>query len=445
MTANACTFSERVVARALGLEEGAPVSELTTHLASCRTCEALAAAARDVPGALALPQDTPAAGGWDKLARKIEADRGRQGLRVTVGCSYCHGALAREDAVYCAACLAPHHSDCFGEHGKCSAAGCGETRYVESRVSSPAGPRRAPGKGRGLLFLGAGLLLGVGTTAAVFPLLIRDPTSTFTPVPIGVQRPFENPADLPRPLRKVPTVPYCGSYDEALAAARRSGKPLFLEFTGRQAVNARQFEETTLRDPEVVAALADFEVAALLVDGGSPEEQANLRVEAERFGSNVLPLCVVVDRDGNPHGRCEGAVDAPALLEILEPWRRIQRGDPSPRTSTLSPAERSALVKAIRLQLDANQFLEARRLVEKAASGDPPSERWIGKVRSELEAAEKVFDDDLAEARKLAAMREWTKAKERLEEARLFISREEDKSRLAKLESDLSDLERGQR
>jgi len=59
--------------------------------------------------------------------------------RITLisSCSYCRGALDRQDAVYCAACMAPHHKDCFGEHGKCCVLACKETRGVS--LTSPAG------------------------------------------------------------------------------------------------------------------------------------------------------------------------------------------------------------------------------------------------------------------------------------------------------------------
>ncbi len=42
-------------------------------------------------------------------------------------CPFCHDAIAAEatDRVECAGCRAAHHAECFTEHGRCSATGCG--------------------------------------------------------------------------------------------------------------------------------------------------------------------------------------------------------------------------------------------------------------------------------------------------------------------------------
>lgn len=51
-------------------------------------------------------------------------------IRIRLACTYCHDALAVGDGEFCAGCLAPHHPDCFREHGECSAPGCGARRVV---------------------------------------------------------------------------------------------------------------------------------------------------------------------------------------------------------------------------------------------------------------------------------------------------------------------------
>lgn len=90
-----------------------------------------------------------------------EEQRARSGsvrLRITVSCCFCHDRLSREDAVFCAGCLAPHHEECFMTHGHCSAAGCGQTRLVRPDEAPPAavrpsGRRRALGAAFGALLL----------------------------------------------------------------------------------------------------------------------------------------------------------------------------------------------------------------------------------------------------------------------------------------------------
>jgi hypothetical protein len=120
-----------------GLLEDAERSTLEAHLLACATCPALA---RDLQASLAaasFEEREPPAATWDLIAAKIQDEREGRGpqtaLRILLACTFCHGALDRKEAVYCAACLAPHHQDCIETHGRCAATGCGETRSVAPR------------------------------------------------------------------------------------------------------------------------------------------------------------------------------------------------------------------------------------------------------------------------------------------------------------------------
>jgi len=67
--------------------------------------------------------------------------------RVVLSCSFCHDRMQRGDAVFCAACLAPHHQDCFEGHGACSMPGCDETETVRpSSAGEPTRRRRRSGR-----------------------------------------------------------------------------------------------------------------------------------------------------------------------------------------------------------------------------------------------------------------------------------------------------------
>jgi hypothetical protein len=91
-------------------------------------------------------------------AARVEA----VGRRVALGCSYCHARAARDEVVFCAACLAPHHAECFRAHGRCSLPGCEETLTVRAGGLARAPTSRARWAVRGLV-LG---LAAVGTVAA---------------------------------------------------------------------------------------------------------------------------------------------------------------------------------------------------------------------------------------------------------------------------------------
>lgn len=58
-------------------------------------------------------------------------------MAVALRCTFCHDALVRPDAAYCASCLAPHHADCFGAHGRCAAPGCAERASVRCGATAP--------------------------------------------------------------------------------------------------------------------------------------------------------------------------------------------------------------------------------------------------------------------------------------------------------------------
>ncbi len=107
------------------------------------------------------------------------------------------------------------------------------------------------------------------------------------------------------------------SFDEIVAAARRSGKPLFVDFTGYGCVNCRKMEAAVFTDPRVQRMLKEkYYYVALHVDDRTPlprtetvmvrGTERKLRtvgdrwaaVEEERFGSVSQPMYVIVDARG---------------------------------------------------------------------------------------------------------------------------------------------------
>jgi hypothetical protein len=135
-----------IAARPLSVLEPEEEARVAEHLVLCAPCtreaERLAATlAEAVPDKRKAPDAA-----WAKLAERIARDQAlphsKEEPRVTLACSFCHAGLAKAEAVYCASCLAPHHADCFEEHGRCSAPGCGETQVVKPRAG--VAPARRP-------------------------------------------------------------------------------------------------------------------------------------------------------------------------------------------------------------------------------------------------------------------------------------------------------------
>ncbi len=107
-------------------------------------------------------------------------------------------------------------------------------------------------------------------------------------------------------------------YQEGLAAAKESNKPVLIDFTGWNCVNCRKMEANVWTDPKIAALLREeFVMVELFVDDRtelSKEEQyiseysgkrirtigaKNSDFQASAFNSNSQPLYVIVDTAGN--------------------------------------------------------------------------------------------------------------------------------------------------
>lgn len=187
-----------------------------SHLESCADCRAQAEALRRAFAHLASAAEGPADSerSWGKLRAALEkepapgepcvchaepTERAAPVLQLNVklACAFCHDVVERSDTVYCAACLAPHHAECFATHGTCSVHGCGETRTVRSELR--AGPARAARRRLGLvaavLLAGAGGVL-VGSWGKTGSKELAERPR----VPVGPSQAPESVVDPPQPL-----------------------------------------------------------------------------------------------------------------------------------------------------------------------------------------------------------------------------------------------------
>ena len=112
------------------------------------------------------------------------------------------------------------------------------------------------------------------------------------------------------------------NYEEGMAAAKATGKPVMLDFTGFGCVNCRKMEIAVWTDPTVADKLnKDYVLISLFVDDKTPlsepleveynGKKRTLRtigdkwsyLEEMKFGHLTQPLYVLVDNDGNPMTR----------------------------------------------------------------------------------------------------------------------------------------------
>ena len=94
-------------------------------------------------------------------------------------------------------------------------------------------------------------------------------------------------------------------YEEGLAYARQTGKPMLLDFTGYGCVNCRKMEAFVLNNDSVKARLKNYVFIELYVDDrldadsdGESEGTENSRIQREQFGSNAQPFFVQLNEWG---------------------------------------------------------------------------------------------------------------------------------------------------
>lgn len=140
-------------------------------------------------------------------------------------------------------------------------------------------------------------------------------------------------------LLKIPHgIPGYFDYEQALAAAKREGKPLLIDFTGHGCVNCRKMEENVWVDPQVLKRLReDFVMVALYIDERLelPESEwftssydgkvkktlgkQNADFQITRFNNNAQPYYVILDHQEQLLAKPRGYnTDIAAFLEFLD-------------------------------------------------------------------------------------------------------------------------------
>lgn len=127
-------------------------------------------------------------------------------------------------------------------------------------------------------------------------------------------------------------------YDEAMAVAKKEGKPLMIDFTGFGCVNCRKMEASVWTNPEVAKMLnEDYVLVSLFVDDKTPLEkeetvtengqERTLRtvgdkwsyLQRSKYKANTQPFYVLTDNDGNQLGDTRSYnEDIPAYIDFLK-------------------------------------------------------------------------------------------------------------------------------
>lgn len=86
-------------------------------------------------------------------------------------------------------------------------------------------------------------------------------------------------------------------YPEAVARARREGKPLLLSFTGYACTNCQWMKANMFTRPEIAGALERFVLVELYTDGADAASEANQRLQESRFRTVAIPYYAILSAD----------------------------------------------------------------------------------------------------------------------------------------------------
>ena len=122
------------------------------------------------------------------------------------------------------------------------------------------------------------------------------------------------------------------SYSSALAEAKKTGKNIFIDFTGYSCTNCRAMEATVFSRTDVKQIFSNFILARLYTDNGSSLDDSNRDMEENRFNTIALPFYVIVSPDDKPLATFPGFTrDAEDFKNFLN----LRRSSSSPSVAML--------------------------------------------------------------------------------------------------------------
>ncbi len=134
------------------------------------------------------------------------------------------------------------------------------------------------------------------------------------------------------------------SYSDALAQAKSSGKPIFIDFTGYTCTNCRYVEQNIFTKSPVKEALADNFVRVRLYTDGGKDGPANQAFQQAKFGTVALPLYAVISPSGQTVAQLGGSASSVAqFAEFMSKGEQLAKpsSTPSPKTNSVAWASYS--------------------------------------------------------------------------------------------------------
>ncbi|HEX3743447.1 MAG TPA: cytochrome c biogenesis protein CcdA [Bryobacteraceae bacterium] len=129
-------------------------------------------------------------------------------------------------------------------------------------------------------------------------------------------------------------------YRDALDQARREHKLVFIDFTGYACANCHWMRANVLSRPEFAALLKNFVLLELYTDNGDATDDANAKLEQEKFGTIATPFYAIVDADDDLAAKWDnGATRTDGERAQYLSWlQAAAQKAPSPAAAAASPS-----------------------------------------------------------------------------------------------------------
>ena len=107
-------------------------------------------------------------------------------------------------------------------------------------------------------------------------------------------------------------------YDAALAESQKTGKPLFVDFTGKTCTNCRQMEKTMFPKESIKSRMEQMVVVQLYTDLRSEDSNRYKKMQEERYGDISLPLYVILTPQEQLISKSAYTTDEAAFVNFLD-------------------------------------------------------------------------------------------------------------------------------
>ncbi|HEY3781785.1 MAG TPA: cytochrome c biogenesis protein CcdA [Fimbriimonadaceae bacterium] len=114
-------------------------------------------------------------------------------------------------------------------------------------------------------------------------------------------------------------IQWLGKYQQAVTAAEKTNKPIFIDFTGVTCTNCRAMEEQMFPRPEVRKLIDGYVDVQLYTDRPTPDDRFNAGLEQKFASETTLPMYVIVTPEGKVLKAFSGYTeDAKAFVSFLQ-------------------------------------------------------------------------------------------------------------------------------